>query len=244
MESTGFDKNYLLYNIIDSSKKTSYAASFGVDSISEALVEEYADCLKKFNRISVREYSGAKIVKDLTGKVASIVLDPTFLLTKDEWSELVAKRHIEYEYVLIYQLAYSEKLIAFAKYLAQKHCLKIVTINGNPRQIVRGRYIMTAGPTDWVGLFLNAKYIVTNSFHGVAFSLNFNKDFYVELLSDKFGVNTRITNILEIFSMENRIIRSPIYDMTDNSIDYNAANEKLEQLRDDSYAYLKDILMS
>lgn len=239
---TGADKNYLLKELRDSTKKNSYAASFGLSNIPDDIYNYYTECLKDFHMISVREPQGVEIVKKLIGREAEIVLDPSLLLTGQDWKELFKKEDpIKGEYILIYQRAYSKTLLEFAKRLARITGCKLVTINGNPRQIVKAKYVLAAGPIEWLRLMYNAKYIVTNSFHGVAFSLNFNKQFFVELLDEKFGVNSRLENILEYFQLEDRKIDIKS-DIGFTQIDYKSINMKLEQARKESLTFLENAL--
>lgn len=239
---TGFDKNYLFCNLSDNKKKNSYAASFGVENIPSELVEEYRVNLSKFNNIAVREKTGVDLINKICEEEVIEVVDPTLLLTKEQWQSLTSKRLIKEDYILIYQLAYSENLIRFAKQLAAETRMKIVTINGNPRQPINAQYILTAGPIEWLNLMENAKYVVTNSFHGVAFSINLNKEFFVDLLDEKFGVNSRINNILSSFKLENRKIKSNRSLTQFEKIDFKDVNRKLDELRNLSVNYLRKSL--
>lgn len=234
---TNFDENYFLRNIEDRKKRNSYAASFGISQIPSEYKEKYREYLNDFNFMSVREPAGADIIYKLNNKKVEVVLDPTLLLTKEEWHELASKQSLDYDYIVIYQRAYSKSLIEYAQRLAQQHNCKIVTINGNPRQVIKAKYIMDAGPEEWLALMKNSKFIVTNSFHGVAFSINFNKQFYVELLDEKFGVNSRLTNIIDFFNLKNRMITNNRCE--ESIIDYSEINKKLEEERKKSLSFLK-----
>lgn len=244
---TGLDENYFLSNIKNKLKKNSYAASFGVSTLPKELCGKYRNGLHGFNKISVRESQGANLVESLIGKVTPIVLDPSLLLNRDEWVKIIKTKqyyNIRGEYIVIYQRAYSKSLIEFAKKLAIKERCKIITITGNPRQKIKAENILSAGPIEWLWLMNNAKYIVTNSFHGVAFSINLNKEFFVELLDEKFGVNSRLENILSSFDLEKRKIHLNKLDSKIEKINYEEVNKKLEASRVESIKFLKMTLES
>lgn len=237
---TGLDKSYFFTEIQDKSKINSYAASFGVSTIPEDLYPVYKNGLERFNSISVREPQGAAIVENLTGVSPKVAIDPSLLISKEEWLTLIDnQKKIDGDYIVIYQRAYSESLIKFAQELSRKTNCKIVTINGNPRQFIRAKYILDAGPIEFLNIFANAKFIVTNSFHGVAFSLNLNKNFYVELLDEKFGVNSRLENIIEYFNISDRKIKGNNLVGELKLLDFNIINKKLSEARNDSLDFLR-----
>ena len=140
-EITQKDTAFLLDFIKDSTKKISYAASFGFDHIAQEDKMLFANLLIQFEHISVREQAGVHIVKELTGKDVSVVLDPTLLLTKKQW-EFFATPVQKKNYLLLYLMNENDKIISFAKQLAQQkglplQCisfgkLKEIHCNGNP----------------------------------------------------------------------------------------------------------------
>lgn len=240
---TGTDKNYFFHEIKDSSKINSYAASFGISILPNDLENVYREALTRFNKISVREPQGATIVKKLSGVDAKVVIDPSLLLPKEHWLSLLGdNRKIEGDYIVIYQRAYSRSLIRFAHELSKKTNCKLITINGNPRQFIRGRNVLDAGPIDFLDIFANAKFIVTNSFHGIAFSLNLNKNFYIELLDEKFEVNSRLVNIIKNFDIDDRKIENVILTEKIKQPDFITINKKLFEARSDSLEFLKQAL--
>ncbi|WP_034549721.1 polysaccharide pyruvyl transferase family protein [Carnobacterium funditum] len=238
---TNSDENFFLNKITNNIKKNSYAASFGISKIPKDKNEYYQKGLNNFNCISVREDTGAIIVEKYKQYKPEVVLDPSLLLNKEEWISVSDKSKLKYDYILIYQRAYSKTLIDFAKRISEENECKIITINGNPRQKVNGKNIIDAGPEEWLSLMNNAKYIVTNSFHGVAFSINLNKEFFVELLDEKFGVNSRLDNIIKLFNLEDRLIKNNLKKNLDK-IDYLKVNEILEKNRIQSKKYIRNTL--
>jgi hypothetical protein len=239
---TKFDRAYFLDFITDSSKKNSYAASFGFDRIPDEYVADYTELLSDFNHISVREEQGASIIKSLLNREVEVVLDPTMLLSKDDWVKISQDYRGKRDYILIYQMATSESLLDFAVNLSKETNYEIIYISDALRKRIKATYAAGVSPQDFLGLFKNAKYIVTNSFHGTAFSINFNKPFFVEMLPPPAKVNSRLENILDTFDLRSRQIINGNNGNIFNEIDYTTVNKKLELERQRSLDYLKRVL--
>lgn len=132
--------------------------------------------------ISVREQSGVTLVKELSNKKVHLVLDPTLLLNKTDWSKVMKQYpNMPSKYILIYQLSDSKAIVELALKISKQYNLKVYRIckrayaNTHNKGIIN---IADAGPAEFLSLICNATYIVTNSFHGTAFSINFNVPFY------------------------------------------------------------------
>lgn len=225
-----------------SALKCSYASSFGEDKIKEEFCEKVKACLDEFSFLSVRENSGRRLIEELLPhKEVSHVLDPTFLLSGEEWKKLAKPPKQKGKYLLVYQLAYSKELLASAKVLAKKRNLKIVTINGNPRQPIKAKYIQNAGPEEWLGLVQNAEIVLTNSFHGTVFSILFQKKFYTYLLKKQAGRNDRVISLLNKLGLTDHMLDSDIVDEY-HEIDYSSVEKRKERLIAESKDYLCRIL--
>jgi len=235
---SGFDKAYFLDFVDKPLKKISYAASFGVDSIPESLKGEYKGLLSTFNNISVREGQGAKIVKDILNEDVPVVLDPTFLLTRSDWEKITSNKYKEEKYLLLYLIVESQDTINLAKKLAKSKGLKILYITERLRKPKGIECVSCVSVNDWVDLFLNASTIVTNSFHGIAFSINFQKEFYVQNLPAPAKVNSRIDNILSILNLVERRVTDFETAKELNSVDFESVDSKLELLKAESKSYL------
>ncbi len=239
---TDFDKAYFL-DFTDDIKKNSYSASFGFDSVPQDKVAEYRALLNGFNNISVREKTGKSIVADLLGRDVSVTLDPTLLLTKEEWSELI--HPVEYKkYLLVYAFEITDTMVSFVNEVANKKGLRILVLLPEKSlwkksPFKNAKYINYISPSDWVSYFYHADFIVTNSFHGTAFSINFNKQFAVELLPPPAKVNSRLVDALELFELERRYLSNP--DIL-NNVGFEKANQILAEKRRESIDYLKSIV--
>ena len=239
---TGFDSNYFLAFNKETSKNYSYAASFGLQL--EDLTSQEAAFIKEqlahFNRISIREAQGVQIVNTLTGRQAEIHLDPTLLLTKEQWAGLA--RTPKYKnYIVLYLMDRDPQLVRFAKKLAKAKGCRLLYISHklDIKQRVPVKHI-TPTPQEWLGLLLQAQCVVTNSFHGLVFAVNFNKPFFVGRLVNRKAVNSRLDNFLALTGLEQRIYTNYIPEQ-EAPIDWSAVHAKIAQARKSSLAYLQEI---
>ena len=233
---TGWDPAYFLV-FTDVDKRNSYAASFGFAEIPEGRSEEYRRLLCGFKHMSVREQQAATVIQGLIGKRPEVVLDPTLLLRADEWEE-ISIRPKRKRYILVYGFA-GENYLRFASGLARKTGLRIVCI-GNPLfPKPCFAYERDAGPEEFLGLFRDASYIVTNSFHGVAFAINFNVPFFLEFLPEASGVNARLENIVDLFGLSGRLISRGEIANQEFSMDFSLINSTLESERQKSFRFLR-----
>lgn len=238
----GFDKNYFLDFVSDSFKKNSYAASFGVDSIPNDKKDTYRDLLSDFNNISVREKQGANILENIVDKENTIVLDPTLLLTKEDWSTIAYNDINEGRYLLVYLMAETKSIFKFAEELARERNLEIIYINDRFYKKKNMKNFSKIKPEQWISLFINAECIVTNSFHGIAFSINFNKEFFIEYLPEPAKVNSRLEYILDLFELTDRCISDMPKSKINKKIDYQKVQQILDKERCKSLNYIKQIL--
>jgi len=239
---TNFDKTYFLNFCEDPSKKNSYAASFGFDSIPEQFFGDYQALLRGFRHISVRERQAQKIVSDLIGKDAEVVLDPTMLITEKEWEKLAADCLQIKEYILVYSLGTSATMKTFVERLSAETGCRIVAVSYSLRKRMEAKYEKNTGPARFLSLFRNAQFVVTNSFHGTALSIVFNKEFFLEMLPEAQGVNSRLENILEIFDLRERQIRNGTNEHMRETINYGKVNEILHRERAKSLAFLQQVI--
>lgn len=224
--------------------RLSYASSIGLSSLPEDTKAYYRDAFNGLDAISVREENATKIVEEVSGKQAKWVLDPTLLLNKTEWLQFATKvEGMPEHYVLIYEItpcAYVKKL---ARYIAEETGCKVVRIN---REAVREESddevvnVMYAGPAEFLWLFAHASAVVTNSFHGTAFSLNMNKYFYVVTPARKQN-NSRQKSLLKLVDLEDRLLveDSPMPALEKFHVDYHRVNILLDAEREKSKNFLK-----
>lgn len=204
----GFEKN--------KNNKISYAASFGVDYVNNKYYDKISKYLCQFKSISVREKNAVNLVKKISERDAEYNIDPTFLVSKDKWISLAVKPKIEGKYILVYMMQKNDVVYEYARKIKEILGYKVIDINkyGLKKDFV-DEVIIDIGPKEFVGLFEQAAFVCTNSFHGLAFSLILEKDFFI-VPSTRF--NSRIGNLMDIFELElhkevdENIIKNTSYD--------------------------------
>lgn len=237
---------YLLRFGDDSLRRIAYAASFGVSIVPDEVRDYYKEALRCYSAIGVREDNAVNLVKNLTGQDAKLVLDPTLLLDKEQWMKVAKSVEglPDKPYVLIYELSDIPFIKQVAMYIAEKTGLPIVRIckNASPEdkeeEILN---IINAGPAEFLYLFNKAGYVVTNSFHGTAFSINFGKQFYTVIPLGKSN-NSRQKSILKLMGCEERMLTEGGEMPAMEKLDTDRINEKLRVQRQNSMDFLKNAI--
>ena len=203
--------NYYTLNFVpDNIPKITYAPSFGVSKIPSYQIKKTQQYLNRIDFLSVREQSGKKIIKELIGKDVPVVLDPTLMLTIDEWRQLYPQeRLIKEKYILCYFLGDNLQHREWANQIKEKTGFKIVILP-HMDQIVKIdfhfgdiKYFM-AGPKEFLNLIQNAEMICTDSFHGTVFSILNQKQFLVfhrYRTTKKSSTNSRIASLLNLLKI-------------------------------------------
>lgn len=241
---TRFDKTYFLDFVNDKNKKYSYAASIGIKLETEELRQEYKRLLSDYKVLNVREEQGKQELKAI-GLDANVTLDPTLLLSREEWvtlAEKPAKFNPNKKYLLVYVIVETPSIFEKAKKIAKQHDLEVVYINEMLFNKSGVKNLKCVTPNEWLWLFSNAEFIVTNSFHGTAFSVNFEKQFLVEPLPVKTNVNSRIYDFLNMVGLSNRIVEESPTVFGDKIINYN--NVDIEKFKNHSFDVLEKTLNS
>lgn len=222
-------------------KKISYASSFGVKELPESAKKQYSKLLQGLDSISVREDAGIEIVKDISGRNATKVVDPTLLLTKTEWQTVAKYDKVpNRKYILLYVLKDSEYIKQTALTLRDKTGLQIVRIckgafkQDKPSDNIID--IIDAAPDDFLGLIEKAEIVLTNSFHGTVFSILFERDFYT-ILKRNVENNSRQTSLLNALHID-RIRYEDTEFVSGPDIDYRKCETAINSLKASSEQYL------
>lgn len=246
-----FDDKYYLSFVQNPDKMVAYAPSMGVMSISnERIREKIKALLNRFEHLAIRETQGANIIKDLTGKTAKVVLDPTLLLSNAEWDEFASvdkTNQIEGKYILCYFLGdYKKTLKKVQRFAKEKHLpYYYIPVSENMRGY-KHCVPFDVGPSEFVSLIKGAEYMLTDSFHGLAFSVNYKKQVKVFkrfTKKDPRNQNSRIFSLMQLLGIEGCCVdEKNIQKSYHYEIDYAPVHKRLEELKAESFSYLENAL--
>lgn len=200
--------SFMFLDFVNGKRKISYAPSFGTKSIPEEYSAKLKKHLSAFQSISVRENDGVNIIKNATGLKATQVLDPTFLLSKDDWSQLAAKPQFNGDYILVYGFSKSIEFVQLIKSVKERYKMPVVAIAiGIHFPFDVDNSLKNVGPLEFLALFRDAKVICTDSFHGLAFSIHFRKPFFTIPHPTR---NSRLENLLNLLNLKKRQFKNPL----------------------------------
>jgi len=239
-----FDWSYYL-TFVKKGRKISYAPSFGpLSSIGDSTIQKkIAENLKTFDSISVREQGSADNVKKLTGINPRIVLDPTLLLNRESWLQLIESRKkiIKEDYIFFYTLFADPERMRIVRKISEKTGLPIVVSHFSNQYDFFNGFIKhyDAGPLEFLTLIRDAKLVVASSFHGTVFSILLNVPFFaINGLKD-----ARINTLLQLTGLTSRSIGiEDVDDKCNNAytIDFDNANDRLIKERETCLSYLSN----
>jgi hypothetical protein len=234
----GKDPSFYL-NFVPSNKlKISYAASFAIDAIEESLKPFVQENIERIDKISVRESSGLKILEDLSITRAVQVLDPVFLIESKYWEETFVTP-IKEKFIFVYDFESNKNIERISIETAKKHNLKIFTVNQNITYADKNFF--KKSPEVFLSLISNANFIIGNSFHALAFSLIFNKIFFVVDRNEK--INTRMRDFMSSLNLSYLNLDVDEFKTFDKvSINYEKVNFELREKIEKSQNFLKKAL--
>jgi len=237
---SGNDETYLLGFIAEKEKKGAYAPSIGKTELTES---EYSklQAVKDFGYLSAREETASDIIENITGSKPALVPDPVFLLSKEEWRAKEEKyKGIPEKYVLIYKFADNDKkMTQFAYDYAKKNNCEIVIVQSSLKNADGAKVVRDASPGEFLWLIDNAQCVVTNSFHGTAFSILFEKEFYSEA---NVARGTRIKEVLRLYGLEGQLMLDGVKAGRAVSESRDKVSEHISFYRTNAFEYLDRIV--
>lgn len=228
----------------DKEKNIAYAASIGVDKLTAEELEIYRKRMMNFKLISMREDAGAELVEAMIGRKPLVVLDPTMLLSREEWIR-VANPSVyqpQEDYIFKYILGVNcVETNAAIEVFAKKNKLKIFELKDIESDDQRA-----IGPSEFISLLMNSQMVFTDSFHGTVFSILFHKPF-INLMRNKqagYGnMNSRLVTLLNLFELQDRLIKSVNdIDVVVKKIDYDKIDAILKKKRVEAFGFLEKAL--
>ena len=236
----------MLHFAPDTALKISYAASIGTNSIPSELKSQYQKVLGRYAHIAVRENSGASVVKEIAGKEATVVLDPTLLLDKNQWNQIATPRRLfKKKYILCYFLNYTFNAFPYvdhlAEYMQKQTGYEIVRVARPPHKLglPHTHYRVGASPEDFLALIRDAEMVLTTSFHGTAFAVNYGKPVFT-VVQDRNASDSRQVSLMQNLGLEEQVL-TITDEMPDRSrfiYDEPSEQKRLETLRRESLEYL------
>lgn len=204
------DSSYMLSFVGEKNIKLSYAASMGLSVLDKEQEKIFKKYLSDFKGISVREKAAEEALSPILNKDVNVSVDPTLLLTTEDWDKLATDRKINDKYVFLYFLGDDINARKAAEKFVKIKGLKAVmipdllgTYRKNDRKIEAER-ILDATPEDFISLIKYAEYVITDSFHACVFSLLYHKEFFVFKRTGSMEMGSRIQNLTALFDCEER----------------------------------------
>lgn len=227
-------------------KKISYASSIG--NMSEEELEKIIQYIEQFHSVSCREATSADRIARITSKKPIPVLDPTFLLEKEQWTSLLDLKTVDDKYILFYGLGgigYLSRVLKILNPYCKQNGLKLKIVMPYAFLPFQGENVIfctDAGPIEFLNLIKNAKIVITNSYHGTILSVNFHKDIYS--ICGNSGSEFRKTELLKKIGLEDRIINKPsdFCNCLNSIINYEIVENCISGLRKKSKKYLEDAI--
>lgn len=247
-----YSKYYNLLFVDDSIPKVAYASSFGVSSIPSFQQKATGNYLNRLDKIGVREIQGKKIVESISNKEATVVADPTLLLTKEEWTKEAEQSPIDTSepYIFCYFLGSNKDSRTATTQLKKDTGLKIISIKYMDEYISSDESFgdeapYDVSPVDFIKYIKDATYVCTDSFHGTIFSILFNKQFKTFYRFNTKTVNSRnsrIDSLFELLNLSDRLYNQKDINSIKAEIDYPTVNNKVARIRQESLDFLNKSL--
>ena len=233
----GFDDGYYAnYDCMKNGFAVAYAASFGDPHFTEETYQILNTRLHNFKAFGLRENLMIPYVKKHTDVPVQKVVDPTLLLTSDDYDTIAEDRIVPEKYLLLYARRYNPTTTEYAEKLANKNGWKIIDISLRATNAERGHQMFyEAGVEEFLSLVKHAEYVVTNSFHGMIFSVQYRRPFVV---FSREQCDTKIEELLALFGLSDRMLMDGTETFR-SGIDYNAVHANIAAARKDSIQFLK-----
>lgn len=235
-EFEGFDDGYYAnYPCMKNGYSVAYAASFGDSHFTPETYEILNERLQNFKAIGLRENAMIPYVKANTSIPVQQVLDPTLLLTSKDYDTIAAPVQSEKPYLLLYARRYNPQMSAYAERLAAENNWEIIEISLRATNAEHHRMFYEAGVEEFLSLVKHAQFIVTNSFHGMIFSIQYCKNFCI---FSREQCDSKITELLDSFGLSHRLMVTG-FEKISVDIDYTDIHEKIKTARKHSLDFLK-----
>ena len=234
---------FLAFPAADAARKVAYAPSLAAAPFDESERKTVCSFLESFAAVSCRERAGAEYLAALTGREVPWLVDPTLLLTAQDYAEIAVPPK-ERGYVLLYTcMKFNADMVREARRYAESLGKKLIEVGnyGIDRLVFGHKVVDDAGIEEWLGLFMNADAVVCNSFHGICFSVIFEKPFFV---FSRGGGDLRFENICEALGLEGRLVpRDGRIPQSAPCIDFHDVRRRMEALRARAHEFISGAVL-
>lgn len=235
---TNSNSTFFLDFVNDSERKIAFAVSMGYANRTDDEIAFYKKMLSSIKWIGVREIQDVDFVKQCNAECnVDYIIDPTLLLPESKWHELLSKRLIDEEYILVYSFGNDDEVNEVAIRLSEQYHLPVYIIADEWKKVNSNGFINVSGvgPRDFINLIANANHVVTNSFHGTAVSVIFRKQFTVVPYK---GTENRVLSLLKILNLETGIYENNIC----KTIDYSTVDSILQRERNKAKKFIQNVI--
>lgn len=221
-----FNEIYFGSDAIKAKRKIAFAASMGEIDVTDSDKKRLQELLQNFHAVSVRERDLLELIQPLTDKKVEQVLDPVFLLSKEEWLQITPPRLCKEKYILLYNLLSSDELHNFSCQLQKDTGYKMIEIQGRIKDNINIKDSNIYGPSEFLSLIAYSEYVLSSSFHALAFALLFEKEVYVHAPKN----SKRMTSLLEIVQLKHRFLteKQKTLSKKDSKINYSIINSIID----------------
>ncbi|MCQ2584353.1 MAG: polysaccharide pyruvyl transferase family protein [Treponema sp.] len=234
-EFKGFDDGYYAnYPCMKNGYSVAYAASFGDAHFNDDTYRILNDRLNNFKAIGLRENAMVDYVRNNVSIPVEKVIDPTLLLTSKEYDVLAEDRLIKEKYVLLYARRYNKKMEEYADKIAEENGWKVVEISLRATNADRHQMFYEAGVEEFLSLVKNAEVVVTNSFHGAIFSVQYKRPFYV---FSREQCDSKIDEVLQLFGLRDRLMINGEENIESN-INWDDVHKRIDEARNQAFNFL------
>lgn len=239
--TSGFDSVYFGDIPLPSDTRTiAYAASIGKSFFTEEEAVQFKALTARIDEISMREEEAQDLVQKVTGRTAAVVVDPTILSGCDCFKKFIHKVRYSH-YIFVYTLRPNSGAIEVANQIAKSKGLRIVQVSGLRKDLhsPKHKVIYDAGVEDFLSLIYHADYVVTDSFHGTAFSILFHKEFITIPHKTRGG---RMVSLLSKAGLLSRLSEQATEDLLGEGIDWSDVDKRIGKVREESRFFLKSVI--
>ncbi len=238
-----YNRNNFLPFIKEPERKKVYAASISQEYIRNDIKEQFKNDIESFSFITARENTTKRLIEEISDVNVRRITDPAFLLSKEEWIKLKKKPDVSGKYIFVYQVQSDRLVIDYAEMYAKKYNCKVVYCPFPLKKQIKCHRRPYASPEEWLGYIANAEYVVTDAFHGLVFSLIFNKQFVVEISEYGKDTGSRIRDLLDVYGLSDRLLTEESKErlITSGKIDFERINEIIRSEQKEADRMIKEM---